>query len=83
LNGEAALDGRLRLGDSTTDNTDMRYDRCPGSKEAPNRVLRAAERVLIGERVAAYRGRAVCGVCGAEVGLNLAGTVTVHRRSRA
>lgn len=53
-------------------------DRCPGSAQRPKRVLRAAERVLIGDHMTVHRGRAICTVCGREVPLNMTGVVSAH-----
>jgi hypothetical protein len=51
---------------------------CPGSGNAPERVLRRAERVLIADRLSVHRGKAVCPVCGRQVGLNMSGLLTAH-----
>jgi hypothetical protein len=37
-----------------------------------------AERVLMGDGMTVHQGRAVCTVCGGQVGLNLSGMVTAH-----
>ncbi len=60
----------------------QRGDRCPGSGQRPTLILRAAERVLIGDHVTVHRGRAMCPVCGREVGLNATGLLTAHIRGR-
>ena len=56
----------------------MAENRCPGSGKPPIRVLRAAQRVLLGNRVSVHPGRAICVVCSAEVGLNVTGRTAKH-----
>jgi hypothetical protein len=53
-------------------------NRCLGSGKPPMRVLALPQRVLLGDRFTVHQGRAICAVCGAEVGLNVTGVSAAH-----